>query len=160
MSAEEVGVSEPRAHEQVRASGSTAWAWLAVSAVLLLFANGRSDVAVAAWFAPVFMLRFVRAGRAWRLLPAYLVTTAAWAFQFRGMIPAPQPILAAVWAFYGAGLLLPFIADRLLANRIAGFASTLVFPCAAMGLDYLLSLLPYGSWGSPAYSQYGNLPLM
>ena len=160
MSAEQIGVSEPRADEQVSASGSTSWAWLAVSAVFLLFANGRYNVAVAAWLAPAFMLRFLRGGRAWRLLPAYLVMAAAWAFQFRGMIPAPQPILAAVWAFYGAGLLLPFIADRLLATRIAGFASTLVFPCAAMGLDYLLSLLPYGSWGSPAYSQYGNLPLM
>jgi apolipoprotein N-acyltransferase len=43
---------------------------------------------------------------------------------------------------------------------VSGFAATLIFPCAAMGFDYLISLLPYGSWGSPAYSQYGNLPLM
>jgi apolipoprotein N-acyltransferase len=76
------------------------------------------------------------------------------------MVPAPQPILAAIWLVYGAFALLPYLADRLLVRRARGFAATLVFPCAAMGFDYLVSLLPYGSWGSPAYSQYGNLPLM
>jgi apolipoprotein N-acyltransferase len=85
---------------------------------------------------------------------------AAWAFQFRGMVPAPQPFLTYAWIGYGLCLLLPFIPDRLLWPRLSGFTSTLAFPCAAMGFDYLLSLLPYGSWGSPAYTEYGNLPLM
>jgi apolipoprotein N-acyltransferase len=133
---------------------------LALSALFLAFANGRNTVAAAAWLAPVFLLAFLRRGRLWRLLPAYALLTAAWAFQFRGMVPAPQPILAAVWLGYGAFAILPYVADRLLSPRLRGFAATLVFPCAAMGLDYLVSLLPYGSWGSPAYSQYGNLPLM
>jgi apolipoprotein N-acyltransferase len=117
-------------------------------------------VAIAAWLAPVFMLRFLRGGSAWRLLAAYFVTTATWAFQFRGMVPAPQPFLALIWFSYGACVMLPFVIDRLLARRVGGFVSTLVFPCAAMGFDYLLSLLPYGSWGSPAYTQYGDLPMM
>jgi apolipoprotein N-acyltransferase len=138
----------------------TSWAWLPVAAALLLFANGRNTVPVVAWLAPVFLLRFLRGGRAWRLAAAWLVAIAAWAFQFRGMVPAPQPFLAAVWVAYGAALLLPFGADRLLAGRVGGFRSTLVFPAAAMGFDYLVSLSPYGSWGSPAYTQYGDLPLM
>jgi apolipoprotein N-acyltransferase len=133
---------------------------LALSAFFLLFANGHNSVAVAAWLAPLFLLRFLRGGRLWRLLPAYGVLTATWVFQFRGMVPAPQPILAIIWLVYGACALLPFLADRLLVRRARGFAATLIFPCAAMGFDYLISLLPYGSWGSPAYSQYGNLPLM
>ncbi len=133
---------------------------LALSAFLLLFANGHNSVAAAAWLAPLFLLRFVRGGRLWRLLVAYGVATAAWAFQFRGMVPAPQPILAVIWLGYGAFATLPFLADRLLIRRVRGFAASLIFPCAAMGFDYLVSLLPYGSWGSPAYSQYGNLPLM
>lgn len=133
---------------------------LSVSAFFLLFANGHNTIAVIAWIAPIFLLRFVRGGRSWRLLAAYGVVTATWAFQFRGMVPAPQPILAIIWLSYGAFAMLPFLADRLLAHRIRGFAATLIFPCAAMGFDYLISLLPYGSWGSPAYSQYGNLSLM
>jgi apolipoprotein N-acyltransferase len=136
------------------------WYWLSVSALLLLFANGRNNVAIAAWLAPVFLLRFLRGGGMWRLPAAYIVAVAAWAFQFRGMVPLSQPFLALVWFSYGACVMLPFLMDRLLAHRIAGFASTFVFPCAAMGFDYLLSLLPYASWGSPAYTQYGNLPMM
>jgi apolipoprotein N-acyltransferase len=146
--------------ERSRASLPTSWLWLPVAAFFLLFANGRNTVAAAAWLAPVFLLRFVRAGRLWRVLAAYFVMTAAWAFQFRGMVPAPQPFLATIWFSYGLCAMLPFAVDRLLTPRLTGFAGTLVFPCAAMGFDYLLSLLPYGSWGSPAYAQYGNLPLM
>jgi apolipoprotein N-acyltransferase len=133
---------------------------LTLSAAFLLFANGRNTVALAAWLAPVFLLRFVGRGGRWRVVAGYVVLAATWAFQFRGMVPAPQPLLTVVWVVYGAFGWLPYLAHRILARRITGFASTLVFPCAAMGFDYLVSLSPYASWGSPAYSQYGNLPLM
>jgi apolipoprotein N-acyltransferase len=145
---------------KIGGSAKQAAALLFFSALFLLFANGRNTLAVAAWLAPVILLAFLRGGRLWRLLPAYGVVTAAWIFQFRGMVPAPQPILAIIWLGYGALTMLPYAVDRLLAPRLKGFPATLVFPCAAMGFDYLISLLPYGSWGSPAYSQYGNLPLM
>jgi apolipoprotein N-acyltransferase len=146
---------------QLLAPLHTSWLWLfPAAAAALLFANGRNNIAIVAWLAPVFVLRYLCRGSAWRLAAAYLVMTAAWAFQFRGMVPAPQPLLAIAWFSYGVCMMLPFIADRLLARRIPGFVSTLIFPCAAMGFDYLLSLLPYESWGSPAYTQYGNLPLM
>jgi apolipoprotein N-acyltransferase len=143
--------------------GGTRWATnfcLPVAALLLLFANGRNNVPIAAWLAPVFMLRFLRENSLWRLLAAYFLAVAAWAFQFRGMVPVPQPFLTVIWMSYGFCMMLPFIVDRLLAPRLRGFASTFVFPCTAMSVDYLLSLFPNGSWGSPAYSQYGNLPLM
>lgn len=156
-----VGFTNETPSPQVPAALHTSWFWLfPVSAAALLFANGRNDVAIVAWLAPVFVLRFLRGGSAWRLAAAYFVMTAAWAFQFRGMVPAPQPLLAIAWFSYGACMMLPLIADRLWTRRIPGFVSTLIFPCAAMGFDYLLSLLPYQSWGSPAYTQYGNLPLM
>ena len=150
---------EPRI-DPACAQRGTSWLWLPLAALVLCVANGRNTIPPAAWFAPALMLRFVRGGRWWRMLAVYPVAAACWAFQFRGMVPAPQPALAIAWLGYGACLLLPFIADRLLTHRIRGFLSTFVFPCAATGFDYLLSLLPYGSWGSPAYTQYGNLPLM
>lgn len=40
----------------------TSFLWLPVVAMLLLFANGRNNVAIAAWLAPVFLLRFLRGG--------------------------------------------------------------------------------------------------
>jgi apolipoprotein N-acyltransferase len=138
----------------------TSWLWLPAAGLLLLFANGRNNVPLSAWLAPVLMMRFLRGGRIWRLLAAWPVAVAAWAFQFRGMVPAPQPFLAAIWLAYGLAAMIPFVVDRLMARRLGTLASTLVFPCAAMGSDYLISLVPYGSWGSPAYTQYGNLPLM
>jgi apolipoprotein N-acyltransferase len=36
----------------------------------------------------------------------------------------------------------------------------LVFPTAWVVTEYVASHGPYGSWGSTAYSQYGNLPLL
>jgi apolipoprotein N-acyltransferase len=54
-----------------------------------------------------------------------------------------------------------FLTDRLLVPRIKGFVSTLVFPLAMVTAQYIMIILsPYGSFGSHAYSQYGNLPLL
>jgi apolipoprotein N-acyltransferase len=136
------------------------WLWFPLAGGLFLFANGRNNVAIAAWLAPVFMLRFLRGGSASRALALYAVIIAGWAFQFRGMVPLPQPGLAIVWMAYGLAVILPFLVDRAAIRRSAAFWSTLLFPCAAAGVDYVVSLLPYGSWGSPAYTQYGNLPLI
>ena len=149
-----------RGMDRVAAQHRTSWLWLPAAALVLCVANGGNTIPLAAWFAPALMIRFLRGGSWWRMLAIYPVAAACFAFQFRGMIPAPQPLLAIAWLGYGFCLLLPFIADRLFTHRVRGFTSTLVFPCAAMGFDYLLSLLPYGSWGSPGYTQYGDLPLM
>jgi apolipoprotein N-acyltransferase len=134
--------------------------WLPVAGCLFLFANGRNTIEAAAWLAPVFMLKFLRGGGIWRTLAAYGVMAAGWAFQFRGMVPMPQPALALVWLAYGTAAILPFVVDRAFVRHKDQWRTTLLFPCTAAGLDYLVSLLPFGSWGSPAYSQYGNLPLM
>jgi len=138
-------------------------ALLALAAFPLLFANGRNTIAVAAWLAPVFLLRYVRTVRVRIAFPAvFALLFGMWLFQFRGMVPAPAPIVIGValsYAFLGLG---PYALDRLLVRTNAsGALSTLLFPCAAAALEFIfLSLSPYGSWGSVAYSQYGNLPLM
>jgi hypothetical protein len=67
------------------------------------------------------------------LLAAGLLLVPAFAFQFSGMVPAPQPFLVIVWVFYAVCVLAPLVVDRLLARRVGGFLSTLVFSCAAMG---------------------------
>ena len=47
--------------------------WLAIAVLLLIFANGRWIIPIAAWLAPVFMLRFLRTGRTRRaMLLGYL----------------------------------------------------------------------------------------
>lgn len=137
------------------------WLPLLVSAVLMLFSYGRNNISLAAWLAPVFLLRFVRQTRLRVWLPvSYLVTSAAVAFQFRGMVPiegAPYYVFLAVAS---ATSVVPFLLDRWLVPKLGGLTASLVFPCAWTAVDYLNSLGPFGSWGAAGYSQYGNLPLL
>jgi apolipoprotein N-acyltransferase len=135
---------------------------LAGGTTLLLFAMGRNTVALAAWLAPIFLLRYTRSVRRWYwLVPAWLALFVAWLFQFRGMVPLPPVGVVSVGlgaAFFG---FLPYGVDRWLHARSAGFMGTLVFPCAVAGLDFLGSSFGrYGSWCVLGYSQYGNLPLI
>jgi len=142
-------------------SKSRSWIWLAIAAVLLLFANGADSIPLAAWLAPMLVLRFVRRQSFKVGLPvAYVLLAAAFAFQFRGMVPIPgigYYIFLVVW---GIPLVLPYLIDRLIARKISGLKATLVFPAAWAAIEWISSLGPYGSWGSAAYSQYGDLPLL
>ena len=151
----------PRQGGPAALAGPRSWLWLATAAALLLFSNGANTVPLAAWLAPVFVLRFVRGQTLKVGLPvAYLLLVAAFAFQFRGMVPIPGVgyyIFLIVW---GTPLVLPYIIDRLLAHRLSGLTASLVFPTAWAATEYVLSRGPYGTWGAVAYSQYGNLALL
>jgi apolipoprotein N-acyltransferase len=137
------------------------WMWLAASAVLLLFANGADTIWLAAWLAPVFLLRFVRSRSKKTGLPiAYVLLAAAMAFQFRGMVPIPGIAFYIFLVIFGIFLVLPYVIDRLITHRLSGLAATLVFPTAWAATEYFLSLGLYATWGSAAYSQYGNLALL
>lgn len=155
-------VANKKVDQNNRHSNWAALRWLAVAAVLLLFANGRDTIGAAAWLAPVVLLRFVRTQRAWRgLLGAGVVLLGTWAFQFRGMVPLPGLWFWVVALVYALIALIPFIVDRLVAPRFGGFLATLVFPSAWAGTEYLVATLtPYGSWGAVAYSQHESLVLL
>jgi apolipoprotein N-acyltransferase len=151
----------PRQTDRPALAGSRSWLWLAISAALLLFANGANTVPLAAWLAPVFLLRFVRGQSLKLALPvAYLLLVVAFAFQFRGMVPIPGVAYYIFLVVWGIPLVLPYIVDRLLARKLTGITASLVFPTAWAATEYVLSRGPYATWGSAAYSQYGNLPLL
>jgi apolipoprotein N-acyltransferase len=107
------------------------------------------------------MLRFVR-GQILKVgLPvAYLLLVTEFALQFRGMVPIPGVAYYMFLVVWGIPLVLPYIIDRLLAHRLSGLTASLVFPTAWAAAEYVLSRGPYGTWGSVAYSQYGNLALL
>jgi apolipoprotein N-acyltransferase len=127
----------------------------------LAFSNGANTVPLTAWLAPVFLLRFVRRQTLKVGLPvAYLLLAAGFAFQFRGMVPIPGVGYYIFLVLWGIPVALPYLIDRLLAHRLNGLAGSLVFPAAWAATEYALSRAPYGTWGSAAYSQYGNLPLL
>jgi apolipoprotein N-acyltransferase len=135
---------------------------LALAFVLLLFANGKFSVAVLAWAAPVFLLRFTRTIKAWIGLPlAIAVIAGAWLVQFDAMVPVEGAALYVIALATAIVAALPFALDKGLGRKLPGFAATLLFPCASVAVEYLnLVSSPYGSWGATAYTQYGILPLM
>ena len=137
------------------------WLCLLCASVLLLFADGRNTIPLAAWLAPALMLRFVRTQPAWRGLPvAYLVMIIFRAVAMRGMIPIPGVFYYIFLVISGVSALLPYLADRLVAPRLNGVLNTLAFPCTLVTAQFIYSHGPMGSWGSIPYTQTGNLPLL
>jgi apolipoprotein N-acyltransferase len=137
--------------------------WLATGALLMVFSNWRWLIPLATWLFPVFLLRFLRAQN---LAPGFIIGALTcivagivmmWgAFTLESL----SALRFAYGAGYGAMVFLPFIADRLIAPRLKGFVSTLVFPLAWTTMQYFNSLSPNATWGALAYTQYSNLPLM
>lgn len=127
----------------------------------LLLAMGRWSVGIAAWLAPLFMLRFLHTTPApLGLAVGAVASVVAYVVGWQKVMPFGGLVYYGVMA--GVGLLhfLPFVADRVLAPRIPGFAATLIFPLAFTLVEYLMTRIGYGSWTHVAYTQYGNLPLL
>ena len=135
---------------------------LIAAALLLIFSSGRWVVPLAPWLSPIFLLRFVRGGRTLpRLAAAGAVLYALGCWTWWGMVPVPAPGYFAIMVVIMLPPLLPYVVDRVLVGRDAGFGATLVFPSAWVVTEYLTSITsPYGSWGLVAYTQVDHLPLI
>jgi apolipoprotein N-acyltransferase len=133
------------------------WLWLLGGAALLPFTQFQTVLPLAVWLAPIFLLRFMRTQRAWIALPVLtLVHYVASVIALRGILPAPELYLFGLAGVVGV---FSYAADLLLARRLNGLARTMVFPAAAVTLDWLSGLSSLGTIGSPAYAQFGDLPL-
>jgi len=150
------------------------WLWLIIGAALIPFTSIQPSLAIAAWLAPLFLLRFVRTQRARVGLPmlALVQSLALGVNWYIGSTPNTMLVPSGV----SVGLLatLAYAADRLLTPRLHGFARILVFPLALTTIDWLGSLLaptltPFllpslfavaGAWDSPGYTQAGIAPLV
>ncbi len=147
-----------------RATGPWSWIWLLVGTALLPFANLQTLIPLAAWLAPVFLLRFTRSHRALVGLPI-LVLAMSGALLF-GLRDGFFPVVGGAGYYFfvatlGLGGALPFAIDRLLSTRLDGIARTLVFPAAVTSVELLGTIgNPFGTAGSTAYSQYASLPLL
>lgn len=138
--------------------------WFAVALVLSIFASGRITVPVLAWLAPIVALRFTRTVR-----PAWLgyvliaaIAVASLVVGWRGMIPLGSPAREVLIAGNALVACVPYVADRLLRRRLAGWWATLPFPLATTALEFanMGSGSPMGSFGATAYSQAGQIVLL
>lgn len=151
-----------------------AWLWLIIGATLMAFASLQPSLPLAAWLAPVFLLRFVRTRRA-RVGLSVVAVAQCVALGINWYIgTAPNAILAISGVIVGLLYTCGYAVDRLLAPRLSGLAQVLVFPLAMTTVDWLGSqlagaltpfLLPSlfslaATWDSPGYTQTGNLLLL
>ena len=135
---------------------------LLAALILLLVSSGRWTIPIAAWLAPLFLLHFVRKGRALpRLVTAAAALYATGCVTWWGMVPVPVPLYFLIMLMIMLPGMLPYLADRLLVRRSDPFVSTLVFAGAWVVTEYLNTVFsPYGSWGAVAYTQVDHLPLL
>lgn len=136
------------------AAGAFLWA---------LSVGGRWDVALAAWGAPVLLLRFVRltrpmagTGLIWLVS---IVATLWWTYQLA--VPITPVTLAACVAF-GTIQWLPYLLDRIAGERLGAGARLVLFPASMVASEFALGAFsPLGTaYGLKAVTQYANLPLL
>jgi len=134
---------------------------LLTSATLLVgFSGGRWSAPLAAWLGPALFIRFYQSRSPLRgFIPLLVACIGAQVIGWWRVFPLG--LIVPFWIALGLFATLPYVFHRVLAPRIGGGLSTLVFPLAASGLEFVSLLAnPVGSWGATAYSQYGNLALM
>jgi apolipoprotein N-acyltransferase len=155
-------VNEPQSTAFLTSRNRLSYLWFALGIVFLTLGTARWTVPIAAWLYPIFLLRFFRTQPLWRgiLLPfmaAEIVLQSTWL----GFLPVPQPLYALLVSIMCVLIILPYLVARLIAPRFDGIVSTLIFPLAVTAVWYLFAVLtPWGTVYNPAYTQYGNLPLL
>jgi apolipoprotein N-acyltransferase len=138
--------------------------WLGAGALLIAVGAESPEIALpGVWFAIIFLLHGFRGLPTRSGLPYLaLALYTALAIANRGPIPVKGPLYFVIVALVTALAIIPFVLDRVIGRAVGGWTSTVVFPMAFVAVELLKSRLPQGpaTWGSLAYTQYGNLPLM
>ncbi len=136
------------------------YVWLVLGCAFNLFVGMRWNIPLAAWIAPIFLIRFFRSQDKWyKTLPAI-----------------PLLILMAFVKFHGGWdlsivgeigfaivLIIPMLVTLYLDRTFAsgdGILATLVYPSVYTALEYLIGLSPIGTSLSIAVSQFDSQPLI
>ena len=139
--------------------------WLAAGAVASMFAVGAQwDIAIAAWVAPIFLLRFSRASRPWAATSLIALVAVADVLYWWVEVGNAGKLVPENLLLIPLGLIfaLPYAMDRLLAPRLGLVGRLMVFPAAWACAEFLLgSLSPLGgTYGLRAVTQTDNLPVL
>jgi apolipoprotein N-acyltransferase len=135
---------------------------LLIFGLLNLFASGRWTVALAAWVASIFGLRYLHTyPRRRKYLFFYLVLWLTLAIPWYGATLNTGPIHFLFMAVNSLVAAVPYFLDSGLAPWLRRdgrlpFIATFTFPLAVTGLEFLTSSInPLGNFGAIGYSQYG-----
>jgi apolipoprotein N-acyltransferase len=133
-------------------------------ALNFIASGGKWNVPIAAWIAPIFVLRFYRQSeKPWLdFLLLWLATAIPLIVSWNGATFFPG--LGEVGFFLAVApiALIAVVIDRYFHVRIPNSAWMLfIFPIAATALDFFQANgSPFGTFGASAYSQRGFLPIM
>ena len=135
---------------------------LAVGFAAYVFSSGRWNFGVTAWVWPFAFLYFSRQAKTKK---QFLLLSAAIAvgqmIKWPDILDSGYLLSAAFCLLWSICWIVPFLADRLLAQKLPGsFLSSLVFPTVFVSVEYLRTLTPIGSLGMMAYTQSGFLQLV
>ena len=136
--------------------------WLISGAILAFFSLGDAPLPFCVWVAPPLLLHFARIRSPLKGLPAIMIAFAiATGIADIGVLPFRGTAYAAIVAGIALSASLPYLVDRLIAPRLPGIPSTLVFPLAWVSVEFVGSRLsPSATWGLSGYTQFANLPLV
>jgi len=136
--------------------------WVLIGSILSFCSLGSVPLPFCLWLAPVFFLHFARTRNSLSGLPVILIALIiSSGAAYPGVVPVQGAMYFGFVVVYSLVFTLPYLADRLIAPRLPGAASTLVFPLAWVGVEFIGSRLsPSATWGLSGYTQCENLPLL
>ncbi len=133
--------------------------WLLLALITQAFVGGNWNCFIAPWIALTLFLKFSRTQKRVRLVwlgfPLFALVTG---ISMKGIVPIPFPFylifIAGISLLFYSGFFIDLVVQQ------QGFPSLLVFPSFLVVLEGVVSLGPYGTWNSLAYTQSDNLYLV
>jgi len=135
--------------------------YLLIGFIFLFFFNGRWILPIAAFIAPIFLIRFLRFQKPFKGF--LIIVLAGWVsniFVWKGMMPMSGFFYYFISFMMSVFTSLIFLLDRIYIQKLKGIVSTLIFPTAYVIMEYItISTNPSGSYGTLVHTQ-STLPLL
>ncbi|UII23720.1 nitrilase-related carbon-nitrogen hydrolase [Fulvivirga ligni] len=123
--------------------------------ILLIFSNGQYAIFFAIWLAVPMLLFATRRLKRWQgFLFAFLALGVSYFIGFDVVPFLPLVVSIIIAAIFSLFASLPYLIDSFFSKNRGSFINTLIFPCAAVLMEYAYHLInQYGTWGHFAYTQ-------
>jgi apolipoprotein N-acyltransferase len=122
------------------------WLWLLAGSFFFTFVGWRWNVAIAAWIAPLFLIRFFRDQERWyTALPAVATLAVASFFQMNNAWDLDAWMVPVFSVLRGTAVIAALYADRALRRRLPAGAASLVYPSVYLLVDWAMAFTPLGT---------------
>ena len=145
----------------IKTKTNNSYAYLLIGFVFLFFFNGRWIIPIAAFLAPLFLIRFLRFQKPLKgFLLLILVGWVSNIFIWKEMMPIAGFFYYILMFMMSVFTSIIYLIDRVYSQKVKGLISSLIFPSAYVIMEYIVvSTNPSGSYGTLAHTQ-SSLPLL